>query len=103
MIRKAVRDLLHTMPAEGWTFEQVDNETFLGLLLAKLTEESAEVQDAVKNGAREDIVNELADLLEVMDEVAQRLGINSDEVAEAQYRKGLRRGRFTENWVGEKS
>jgi len=102
MTKKAVRDLIHETPGKDWTFEQVDNETFLGLLLAKLTEESAEVQDAVKNGTREDIVNELADLLEVMDEVAQRLVIYPYEVDEAMYSKVNRCGRFVENWVGEK-
>ena len=100
-IRKAVRDLMHTMPAEGWVFTRTTKHQFLALLNAKIEEEAHEVQEAFQKGDREALIEELADLYEVLSSYSSLNDISQDEIKAARQSKAIKRGRFWGRWIGE--
>lgn len=63
-------------------------------LKKKLVEEAKEVQEAA---VREDIIMELADLLEVMDAIKASFDITTNEVEEARIIKAYHNGTFTKH------
>jgi predicted house-cleaning noncanonical NTP pyrophosphatase (MazG superfamily) len=101
-MRKAVRDGIHSTPAEGWKFSQVGDDEFLKLLLIKLHEEADEVAEAVQSQDRVQLMGELADVISVAGAIAVRFGISSSGIENAGYSKEEARGGFYENWVGVK-
>lgn len=61
-------------------------------LVSKLTEEAQEVLDATP----EEVVNELADLQQVVDDLRKLYNVTSEQVAEAQKSKVSKNGDFSE-------
>ena len=72
-------------------------EEMLGLLRAKLLEETEELVEALDSGKPARIIDELADLWEVVEAFRDRLGW--DETREAYERKAAERGRFHQGVV----
>jgi predicted house-cleaning noncanonical NTP pyrophosphatase (MazG superfamily) len=70
----------------------LSGEELRGALGAKLSEEAQEAAEAVGN--RQALVEELADLTEVMSALTALLGIDQQEVLDAAEEKALRRGVF---------
>ncbi len=64
---------------------------YLTCLLDKLEEESIEVKQAIK---KEDVVEELADVLEVLDAICEYYAINKDELEKCKQKKLSERGGF---------
>lgn len=90
-IFKAIRDKGPVDPGKGGIVKHVDDITFSGLLAAKMHEEAAEIARDPND------INEYADLLEVMEELASRHGISLVQIRAAQLAKKLERGGFSEN------
>ena len=107
---KLIRDGIPEIIAEsGKTCEvkELSPDAFLQALSAKLVEEAREVQEAVKQGGREEMVKELADLNEVVETLCDLLGIDPKQVSETQQQRRKTRGGFTRRlwleWVEDDS
>src|SRR5688572_27991335 len=74
---------------------QIPQHGVLALLNAKLLEEAREVYDA-RDGQ---VIEELADVYEVIREMAARLGITLDDVRLAAEQKRAAKGGFSEGFV----
>ena len=91
---KLVRDRIpEIIQKEGNTADIIilSEESFKQAIKEKLIEEATEVCNADN---RDDILNELADLQEVMDTIKQLYNINTLEVNTIQAVKALQRGKF---------
>jgi predicted house-cleaning noncanonical NTP pyrophosphatase (MazG superfamily) len=73
-----------------------DDEEFEMLLRMKLMEEAAE---AASSTSREELIKELGDLQSIYWELIELLGINDNEVIEAQLEKAARKGGFDDRIV----
>ena len=92
---KLVRDLIPALIRESGKDAQVrylSGSDLMGALAAKLEEEASEAALAIDS--REALVEELADLYEVMSGLIALRGIRWREVVEAADAKAKRRGRF---------
>lgn len=93
---KLVRDRIpEIMQARGKQFEVqsvTEDQQFLQLLLRKLTEEAAEAQTA--HGDK--LVEELADLQEVINALCGVLGVSVADLETTRQQKALARGAFEE-------
>lgn len=98
---KLVRDLIPDLIRESGRLAEVrylSGGELASALAAKLQEEAHEAAVAVHS--REALVEELADLTEVMSALMALHGIDQREVAEAAQQKASRRGRFeTGAWL----
>lgn len=72
-------------------WRKLNNDEFLEKLKEKLHEECLEVSAA---RSREEYVNEIADVLEVLDSLMDVLGINGPEIVDAKNAKRAERGGF---------
>lgn len=101
--RKLIRDRIPEIASrEGRRLdvEVAHGEPAFDLLLArKLVEESSEIHDAMISGDRKALVMELADLQVLIDTIATRAGIGSDEIADAVASKLAERGAFHKRLV----
>ena len=91
---KLVRDRIpEIIQKEGNTADIIilSEESFKQAIKEKLIEEATEVCNADN---RDDILNELADLQEVMDTIKEMYNINTLEVNTIQAVKALQRGKF---------
>lgn len=91
---KLVRDLIpEIITKDGKTADIIilSEESFKQAIKDKLIEEATEVANAQN---RDDILSELADILEVMDSIKQIYNINTLEVNTIQAVKALQRGKF---------
>lgn len=95
---KLVRDRIPELFPDAGEYRQVTPEEADRLLLAKAVEELSEFFQAY---SREEIAEELADLVEVLMELADRAGVTQGDVALARAAKRLSRGGFKEGWVLE--
>jgi predicted house-cleaning noncanonical NTP pyrophosphatase (MazG superfamily) len=98
---KLVRDKIPDLIRQSDRYVEVrylSGEELAGALAAKLLEEAQEVAEALGN--RQALVEELADLTEVMSALTASLGIEQQEILDAAEEKALRRGVFeTGAWV----
>ena len=85
---KLVRDRIpEIVRANGETanFRILENRAeYLAALVAKITEESIEVADAVKTEDAVEIAKEIADLREVLDAIAAEFAIPTEEIEKTQ-------------------
>ncbi len=91
--RKLVRDgIPEKIEASGGKYEVrvMEQTEFERELKRKLAEEAGELEKA----RREDLPEELADLLEILKSLAEHYGINWQVVEETQAAKAEKRGRF---------
>lgn len=92
ILNKLVKDKVFTNMQElgqQITYHKLTDEEFLPELKKKLLEEAQEFDVADK-----DAVNELADLLEVIEQIAKEIGKDFDEVRKAQIKRKQVRGGF---------
>jgi predicted house-cleaning noncanonical NTP pyrophosphatase (MazG superfamily) len=98
---KLVRDLIPDLIRESGRLAEVrylSGGELASALAAKLREEAQEAAETVDR--RERLIEELADLTEVMSALMALQGIDQREVAEAAQHKAPRRGRFdTGAWL----
>ena len=93
-VDKLIRDKLPAMmQAQGLTVftRRLDDAEFIVRLKAKLVEEAGEAQGARD---RAELIDELADVREVMLELAQASGIGEDEIETRRLAKRAERGGF---------
>ena len=93
---KLVRDNIPDIIKEKEGFEPKyrtleDNTEFLNALLKKATEEAAELQHSVEN---DNVEEELADLLEVIDTITALRGKFIEDIEAVQIEKRQKRGGF---------
>jgi predicted house-cleaning noncanonical NTP pyrophosphatase (MazG superfamily) len=100
---KLVRDLIPDLIRQSGREPHVRclvGEELVTALGAKLIEEAQEAAEVV--GSRKDLVDELADLREVMTALMAVLKIGDQEVAEAAEAKREQRGAFASGyWLGD--
>lgn len=85
---KLIRDKLALIPKEGVAVIQLDDPAHRIALVAKMHEEAAEIADKPTD------VNEYADLFEAMVTLANKNGIQWEDIWEAATQKYLDRGGF---------
>jgi predicted house-cleaning noncanonical NTP pyrophosphatase (MazG superfamily) len=96
---KLVRDKVPEKVASGGEaveYGQLTGEALIGALKAKVLEESLEVFEAVGRGS---LVEELADLEEVVAALCERLELDTSEIQNARSRKNRQRGSFDKGYV----
>jgi predicted house-cleaning noncanonical NTP pyrophosphatase (MazG superfamily) len=103
---KLIRDGVPQMiRAQGLTpvLRVAEPDEHIALLLAKLREEAAEVEQAIEDYADSvdpaPVIGELADVMEVLFAIAGCIGAGQAEVEEARIRKAGERGGFTQRLV----
>jgi predicted house-cleaning noncanonical NTP pyrophosphatase (MazG superfamily) len=95
-VDKLIRDKLPAMMrAQGLTVfaRRLDDAEFIHRLKDKLVEEAIEAQTAT---ARAELIDELADVREVMRALAEATGIGEDEIEARRLAKRTERGGFDE-------
>lgn len=100
---KLVRDKIpSTILKRGEHVEQVtlNGEAVIAALKRKIIEEAFEVADAKTSV---DIIEELADLREVMNSLMKRLSITDDEINITQKKKAIKRGAFDDGLMLSKT
>ena len=65
----------------------------------KIQEEAAELAESLVNNSN--IMEEMADLTEVIKQVQKELFISAIEIDQIRYQKNIKNGAFTEGWVLE--
>lgn len=95
---KLVRDRIPELFPDAGKYRQVTPEEADRLLLAKAVEELSELFQAA---SKEDAAEELADVVEVLMEIAWRAGVTQEQVALVRAAKRRNRGGFEERWVLE--
>ena len=91
---KLIRDNIPEIIKEGnksCVVEVLDESRFIVELNKKLLEESIELSEASN---RDEIINELADIQELIDTIKEKNGILDEEVMEKQVKKAQTNGRF---------
>lgn len=94
---KLVRDLIpDIIRAKGEEPEVVTlrEDEFFWALGAKMLEEAMELNKAIIEGRREDIIGELADVKEVLLAILKIQNISEEELEEARINKNEKRGSF---------
>lgn len=99
---KLVRDLTNVAGAK-WDrkveFRKADDREWADLLADKLAEEAGEVRADMIRKSRDGVVEEMADLAEVLCEVLAFYKITDQELNEARDRKAKSRGLFKDRLV----
>jgi predicted house-cleaning noncanonical NTP pyrophosphatase (MazG superfamily) len=96
---KLIRDRIpEAMDRDGVRFEVgvLNGRAYRDALLAKVVEEAEELREAA---AREDVVKELADVLEVLEALMQADGIDVEQVRAVQAARRRDRGGFERRLV----
>ncbi len=91
---KLVRDRIPELmahPSNIVKVETLDHKAHITALKAKLIEEAQEVIDA---GSREQLIEEIADVKEVIDALMLKLSIKGTEIEEIKRKKSMRNGGF---------
>lgn len=99
---KLVRDFIPTIIAENGKsckWHVADEEERLILLARKIKEETTELTNAI---TKDEVIEEMADVLEVMEAIAKMFNITLNEVTTKKYEKQLDRGAFDNFIVLEK-
>lgn len=99
---KLIRDRIPAIArAQGreLALRTADSAEMTRLLGLKLIEEAHEVLDAVANGQRSELLDELADLQTVIEAIGHRHGIDRTEIARRVEQRRDSRGGFEQQWV----
>ena len=99
---KLVRDLIpYQLVAKGKAvlWKDAKEEEILRYLAMKLREETTELINAKNN---KEIIEEMADVREVLDTIAKQFGIKEDEVIACQNMKRSKKGGFTKFFILQK-
>ena len=97
---KLIRDLipLTCEPVDGARFRQATSEELPLLLRGGLPEEVGEVLQAL---TPELVVAELADVMQVVQEIARTYGVSPSDLDAVRHAKRIRRGGFRAGWILE--
>jgi predicted house-cleaning noncanonical NTP pyrophosphatase (MazG superfamily) len=96
MMSKLVRDRIPEIIRQRGRepeIRRVSGEELRNALKDKLVEEALELRES------DDIYGELADVLEVVDAIIERYGLDRQKLDEAKYEKQRRAGRFKEGYL----
>ena len=102
MSEKLIRDLIPAIAqAQGRTLalRRAGEEELTRLLGLKLVEETHEVLDAVSSGVAHQVLDELADVQTVLEEVASRYGFSKEDLDRRVVLKRTERGGFRDGLV----
>ncbi len=72
-----------------------DDEEFIAFLIIKLAEEVTELNSAIVKGDKENVCEELADVLEVLDTIAVMHKISFDQMEYTRLQKYYKKGGFS--------
>jgi predicted house-cleaning noncanonical NTP pyrophosphatase (MazG superfamily) len=100
ILNKLVRDKIpadQERTLQRPVYHKLDRASHAKALVDKLTEEAGEIPVEDKAEA----IKEIADVQQVLDDLAITLGINKTEIAEAQAQKAARNGAFQEGYFVE--
>jgi len=98
-MQKLVRDRIPKIIMEDGkqpNYRKLDHDEYIRYLRIKLVEESNEVVDAQSH---EELVEEMADLQEVLDCLIQAKAMTKQELREIQEKKNEKRGSFKEKFL----
>jgi predicted house-cleaning noncanonical NTP pyrophosphatase (MazG superfamily) len=90
LVRDRIPDLM-SEPGHTVIVETLDRQAHIFALKKKLTEEANEVEAAC---TRDEIIEEIADIKEVLDALMLKLSISRHEIDEIKRKKSLRNGGF---------
>ena len=99
---KLVRDFIpYQLVSKGKAvlWKDAKQEEILPYLVMKLREESTELINAKSN---DEIIEEMADLREVLDTIAKQFGIREDQIIACQNKKRAEKGGFTKFFILQK-
>ncbi|MDB5160324.1 MAG: hypothetical protein JWO99_587 [Candidatus Saccharibacteria bacterium] len=102
MFNKLIRDKLkdeYIKLGHKATYKKLTDTELFEALKQKIIEEAKEIP---VDGSREDIIGELADVQQVLDDIAARVGIAVDEIMNAKQKKFEKKGGFSEALFVEK-
>ena len=91
LIRDGIPEIIEKDTGQKPETRILDDEEFKGYLLKKMAEEAAELQDAKD---KEHLAEEMADILELIDEILAVNGLNLGEIRKVQKEKAEKRGGF---------
>lgn len=99
MKKKLIRDNIPEIAsAQGRTLKiEVASDAMLSVMVRHKLEE--ELEEVLTAQTREQKIEELADLLEVIEKYLQVTGITQSQVQEAREKKNLKNGAFTKNLI----
>lgn len=81
------------------TYKKLNEDELLEALKQKIIEEANEIP---VNGSREDVIGELADVAQVMEDIAIRFNVSADEINGAKQKKFDKKGGFHKGLFVEK-
>ena len=90
MVRDRIPEIIREAGEEP-RVRTLSQETFLGIVKIKINEEARELLQAED---REQIINEIVDIQELIDTLIREMGISKFELWELQKRKNKERGGF---------
>jgi len=94
---KLIRDKIPSIiKKSGKDFEVEEVSDVTNFVKEKIKEETSELIEAT---LREDIINEFADVYEILDKYREELNISKSEIREAQSLKNKKRGKFKKNLI----
>jgi predicted house-cleaning noncanonical NTP pyrophosphatase (MazG superfamily) len=97
-MRKLVRNEIPRFAKGQIEFYKVSKEEYINLLKQKLIEESEEVNDPSS-----DLLEELCDVYEVVQAIAQAIGSNMDVISKIAKDKARKKGSFSEGWITDQA
>ena len=83
-------------------YREVSSDEKLRFLAAKILEESEELKEAIESGCINDMIEEMADLLEVIDEVKRESQICDLVLSKTKKDKADKRGKFLNGYILER-
>lgn len=90
LVRDRIPDLISEL-GNTVTVETLDHSTHIAELKKKLKEEACEVGSAK---SREELIEEIADVKEVLDALVRKLSIHSQEIEDVKKKKSIKNGGF---------
>lgn len=81
------------------SYRQATDEEFPAYVARKVREEARELSEALLAGSNEAIIEEIADLREIVDEVIALRGISNEAIAQIQKQKRYKVGAFGRRWI----
>lgn len=78
--------------------DQLDNQSHIYYLAKKMEEESLEVLDAVISGSKTEVIEELADLIELIEVLKIKMKISSSEISKKRKDKNNKNGSFNKGY-----
>lgn len=94
LIRDRIPEIM-TDAGKSFVVEEMDDKEYLLKLKEKLIEEAKEVNDA----SEDEIIGELADLMEIVNAIEDAYSINHESVIEKQHKKAESNGRFEKKLI----